>query len=169
MQNELGVNQHHDAVTGTGKQKVANDYALRLFKGMKQNNVEYGKLIKEKASKHLSLEALGEVSQCFATNSTYLDCPIAEYTQEEGYTMTVFVHNPSPVDLESVRIAVPNGNFKVNHLEFDGMDQITTPLLPPNATVTCHTDHIENGQDIKSCFLDAKIPTPAFGMSSFNL
>jgi lysosomal alpha-mannosidase len=35
MQNELGINQHHDAVTGTGKQAVANDYALRLFKGMK--------------------------------------------------------------------------------------------------------------------------------------
>jgi lysosomal alpha-mannosidase len=34
MLDDLGINQHHDAVTGTGKQAVANDYAHRLYKGM---------------------------------------------------------------------------------------------------------------------------------------
>jgi lysosomal alpha-mannosidase len=38
----LGINQHHDATTGTGKQAVANDYARRLFEGMEKNNVQYG-------------------------------------------------------------------------------------------------------------------------------
>jgi plasmid replication initiation protein len=79
MQNELGVNQHHDAVTGTGKQAVANDYAFRLFKGMKQNNQEYSKLMQEKLSLHKSLDVQGQFSQCIATNSTFLDCPIANY------------------------------------------------------------------------------------------
>ena len=31
MLNELGINQHHDAVTGTAKQAVADDYAFRLM------------------------------------------------------------------------------------------------------------------------------------------
>ncbi len=44
----LGVTQHHDSVTGTAKQAVANDYNLRLFKGMEATNTEYAKLIDEK-------------------------------------------------------------------------------------------------------------------------
>jgi hypothetical protein len=32
---EMGVYQHHDAIAGTAKQAVANDYALRLSRGLK--------------------------------------------------------------------------------------------------------------------------------------
>ena len=30
----MGIVQHHDAITGTEKQEVANDYALRLSAGI---------------------------------------------------------------------------------------------------------------------------------------
>ena len=33
LERAMGVTQHHDAVSGTSKQHVANDYALRLAKG----------------------------------------------------------------------------------------------------------------------------------------
>jgi lysosomal alpha-mannosidase len=45
MLDVLGINQHHDAVSGTGKQRIADDYALRLYKGMKANAELYNKLI----------------------------------------------------------------------------------------------------------------------------
>jgi len=33
LRRAMAVNQHHDAVTGTEKQPVANDYAKRLYQG----------------------------------------------------------------------------------------------------------------------------------------
>jgi len=49
MLDALGVNQHHDAATGTGRQHVADDYAWMLFKAMQSNNILYTKLIEEEA------------------------------------------------------------------------------------------------------------------------
>jgi hypothetical protein len=49
-----------------------------------------------------------------------LDCPIANFAEEEAYTMTVFAHNPSPFETESIRVAVPNGNYKVFIMAYDG-------------------------------------------------
>lgn len=67
--------------------------------------------------------------------------------------------------MTSARIAVPNGNFKVNILDYTGKSQLTIPVSPPNATVSCHMDRVENGDEVESCFLDVKQVTPAWGMS----
>ena len=39
LRRALAVNQHHDAVTGTEKQPVANDYAKRLYIGREECKV----------------------------------------------------------------------------------------------------------------------------------
>jgi hypothetical protein len=41
MLSEMGVYQHHDAIAGTAKQLVANDYANRLEKAIKNNTLVY--------------------------------------------------------------------------------------------------------------------------------
>jgi hypothetical protein len=43
----MGVNQHHDAVTGTAKQFVANDYASNLYNSIQRNNLIYSRLIRD--------------------------------------------------------------------------------------------------------------------------
>lgn len=38
MLDAMGVYQHHDGVSGTAQQYVANDYNFGLFKAMQANN-----------------------------------------------------------------------------------------------------------------------------------
>jgi hypothetical protein len=73
----LGVNQHHDAITGTGNQAVANDYAFNIFKSMSTNNAVYQQLIEDAAFKIAGINTTTPWEWCFKENSTYLDCPIA--------------------------------------------------------------------------------------------
>lgn len=42
---KMGVLQHHDAVSGTAKQRIADDYAWRLDKAMTTNNEQYSNSI----------------------------------------------------------------------------------------------------------------------------
>lgn len=48
MLDVLGINQHHDAITGTGKQAVADDYAHRLFTGITSNSDVFSDAIERK-------------------------------------------------------------------------------------------------------------------------
>jgi len=107
MLDDIGINQHHDAVTGTGKQAVANDYAWRLYRGMSQNNKVYNQAIADLVQTKSGLKSDKDWQQCFRTNSTYLDCPISDFGNLDGYDFTFAVHNPSSNPLNEVRIAVP--------------------------------------------------------------
>lgn len=72
----MGVSQHHDAVTGTGKQAVANNYAFNMFKGLEYNNVIFSKIISEAAESLAGIQADKPWQWCFKENSTFIDCPI---------------------------------------------------------------------------------------------
>ena len=49
MLNALGIMQHHDAIAGTAKQAVANDYHRIMTDAVKQNNHLYAQIVGEKA------------------------------------------------------------------------------------------------------------------------
>jgi len=51
----MGVYQHHDAVAGTAKQHVADNYVVHLSKEMDKNNKVYGKLISELVQNDLNV------------------------------------------------------------------------------------------------------------------
>ena len=45
MMDSIGIYQHHDAITGTARQAVANDYSKRMHRSMVNNNKFYKKMI----------------------------------------------------------------------------------------------------------------------------
>ena len=44
---QLGVVQHHDAITGTAKQYVSNDYSWHLYKAKEEGRTLYGDNLKK--------------------------------------------------------------------------------------------------------------------------
>ncbi len=109
MTDVVGVVQHHDGVTGTGKQHVADDYAKRVFKGIEATNSVYADIIGKLAS---TAGVNGENwSWCQRQNGTWQDCPIASFTSD--YTMVIATHNPSNLLMQTFELKVPHGNFIV--------------------------------------------------------
>jgi hypothetical protein len=49
--------------------------------------------------------------------------------------MTVAVHNPSNLQMSSVKIAVPDGKFQVKRF-----DTQSETFMPANAVVLCHEE-----------------------------
>ena len=46
MLEALSTYQHHDAIAGTAKQQVANDYVFRMLRAMRSSSSIYNKLLK---------------------------------------------------------------------------------------------------------------------------
>lgn len=64
MLDVLGINQHHDAVTGTGKQAVADDYAYRLYTGMDINSEPYQQIVGEQIEMYSGMNSSSKWLQC---------------------------------------------------------------------------------------------------------
>ena len=106
-------------MSGTAKQAVADDYALRLSKAISKNNDElYSKLI-DRQVYHMTNGAVSseEWKMCDKTNATYLDCPIKNYDLQEGSDVFISVHNPSSLMQSVAQISVPHGKFIVQEFK----------------------------------------------------
>ena len=160
---DLSILQHHDAVAGTAKQAVADDYAWRLFTGMKKNNEGYFNLIDEKIRKMTGIANQTWV-ECFKTNSTYVDCPVSNYEDQKKYTMNVAVQNPSTIDMNQAIIAVPNGQYDVK--VFNAQSKAFETV---NASVSCWDDYAENNVTYKACNIKISHTTKARDFSLFQL
>lgn len=99
MLDVVGVIQHHDGITGTGKQHTADDYTKRIFKGLEAVNPVYADVIADLAN-GAGIQA-EDWQWCSRTNSTYLDCPISNQ-DPSNIKMIVAVHNPANLAMEEV-------------------------------------------------------------------
>jgi hypothetical protein len=114
MLDRIGIAQHHDAVTGTAKDRVADDYSHKLFTGLSQNIPQYSKMIKEKVVQMAGIESTNEWTMCKKDNTTFMDCPIADMYKKNlnTFTMSIAVHNPSSLHLSEPQFHVPIGEYK---------------------------------------------------------
>ena len=112
MMDSLGIYQHHDGITGTAKQHVADDYALRMYNSItKMNNPAYTKAIQDVYLLHKTQISSGQWLWCERQNGTYLDCPVNQYPQS---THLIVSHNPAMVDQKYLKVKVPHGNYQVS-------------------------------------------------------
>ncbi|KZV46217.1 lysosomal alpha-mannosidase-like [Dorcoceras hygrometricum] len=137
----LAIVQHHDAVTGTEQQHVANDYAKRLSIGYKESEevvaTALGCMTQASTSECKSLatkfmQANAPELSCPLMNISY--CPATEVDLSRGKKLAVLVYNPLGWKrTEIVRIPVVNENVNVR----DAAGQLILSQLIPivNASI----------------------------------
>uniref|UniRef100_A0A6M2F2G9 Alpha-mannosidase n=1 Tax=Populus davidiana TaxID=266767 RepID=A0A6M2F2G9_9ROSI len=125
----LAIAQHHDAVSGTSKQHVANDYAKRLAIGYAEAEEVVGEslsCIAESASNGGCMSPTNKFQQCLLLNISY--CPPSEVDLSNGKSLVVVIYNSLGWKREDViRIPVINENVAVKDA---GGKEIESQLLP---------------------------------------
>ena len=108
---QLGTNLHHDAITGTAKQYVTDDYAFRMQKAEDSSTKVYQKVLLDKMKKLTGIES-PELEKCFGSNNyTVLQCPIVNNLNKPEFM--VVAHNPSTLQFNRfVKVKLPNKNYK---------------------------------------------------------
>ncbi|PKI53731.1 hypothetical protein CRG98_025861, partial [Punica granatum] len=130
----LAILQHHDAVSGTEQQHVADDYAKRLSIGhTKAEEVvaaSFACLVNPSKSCKFQQD---KFQQCPLLNISY--CPPSEINLSSGKKVVIVVYNPLGWKREDVvRIPVVDRNVAVR--DSDGQE-VTSQLLPiPDATIS---------------------------------
>ncbi|KAM1953690.1 hypothetical protein EV2_023913 [Malus domestica] len=125
----LAIAQHHDAVTGTEKQHVANDYAKRLAIGYTEAEqvvaTSLAHLV-ESASYTGSVNPTTKFQQCPLLNISY--CPASEMNFSEAKQLIVMVYNSLGWKRDDV-IRIPIINEDVTVHDSEGRE-IESQLLP---------------------------------------
>ena len=94
LEDAIGVSQHHDAVSGTAKQHVANDYAKRLQAGINKASLYAIKKMKKLLLEEADIDMyLNDMMFCQLLNET--KCDVSETASKAGdQDIYVVVYNP---------------------------------------------------------------------------
>ncbi|XP_028421173.1 lysosomal alpha-mannosidase [Perca flavescens] len=117
MKKAMAVAQHHDAVSGTEKQHVANDYARRLANGWQRCQVL--------VSNSLSALSGSSAKRIYCDNLNISVCPLTESSKK----FSVNVYNPlaRPVTWP-VRLPVNGTSYVVSDAEGKSVDCQVVPV-----------------------------------------
>ncbi|KAI3457771.1 hypothetical protein Pfo_014434 [Paulownia fortunei] len=125
----LAIAQHHDAVSGTERQHVAADYAMRLSIGYKEAEKVVASSLAVLTGSRLNstyTDSVPEFQQCPLLNISY--CPPSEANFTDEKSLVIIAYNPLGWKREEViRIPVSSENLVV--LDSNGRE-IESQLLP---------------------------------------
>lgn len=126
----LAIAQHHDAVTGTEKQHVANDYAKRLAIGYTEAEEVVATALAclvDSPSDNGCGRSTTRFQQCPLLNISY--CPASEIDFSNGKNLVIVIYNSLGWKREDIiRIPVANGDVTVFNSEGK---IIESQLVPP--------------------------------------
>lgn len=164
MLDALGVAQHHDAISGTAKMRVADDYSNKLNKAIINNNPTYAHVLNERLGRNIGYKSVTEWTQCVMSNTTYLDCPVVDKKDQDNFEMYVAVHNPSAQKVLSTRIPVPNGKYEV-----ETFCSTQKKWVPAPSTIDCHVNNALQYDSVTSCHLNIDSPVANFDVKLLHL
>ncbi|XP_066449799.1 lysosomal alpha-mannosidase [Eleutherodactylus coqui] len=151
LRRAMGVAQHHDAVTGTAKQHVNDDYTLRLYKGWETCQV----VIRNALS---SLSGSKE-SFTFCNLLNISVCPATEAAK----SFNVFLYNPLGRAVTwNVRLPVNGVSYTVKG---PSGETVSSEVIP----VSKVTEDIRKDQGTAARELLFQAPVPPLGFSKFTV
>uniref|UniRef100_A0A240SWY6 Alpha-mannosidase n=1 Tax=Glossina morsitans morsitans TaxID=37546 RepID=A0A240SWY6_GLOMM len=119
LKQSLGIMQHHDAITGTCKQHVVNDYTRILSSAL---------TLAEHTAK-MALQKLTSLKTGQFVSCLQLNISICEFTQNRPNNLLVTVYNPlTRATKQYVRIPVPRGYYMVKDFKGNAVKSQLVPL-----------------------------------------
>ena len=118
LEDALGVAQHHDAISGTAKQHVANDYARRVSAGVNKASSYMARKIKKLLLDEGATETfLHDFGYCQLLNETV--CEISEKASRNGSDLYIVVYN-ALASAKSAIVGIPvtsPGNHSIQRID----------------------------------------------------
>ncbi|KAI3882205.1 hypothetical protein MKX03_027015 [Papaver bracteatum] len=160
----LAIAQHHDAISGTSKQHVANDYAKRLSMGYAE-------------AEELVTSSLASLSESTGNRSSGKPatnyCPPTEVDLSRGKSFVIVVYNALGWKREDV-VRIPVTSESVTVRDSSGRE-IESQLLPlSNASLNIRNYHVnaylgKSPSDTPKYWLAFSVSVPPLGFSTYTV
>ncbi|PON35514.1 Glycoside hydrolase [Parasponia andersonii] len=166
----LAIAQHHDAVSGTERQHVAADYALRLSLGYK----EAEKLVASSLAyltQSASSSGVANFQQCPLLNISY--CPPSEAILSGGKSLVVVVYNSLGWKRQEV-IRIPVSTDRITVQDSSGKT-VEAQLLPiSNATLNIRNYYVtaylgKSPRETIKYWVAFSVSVPPIGFSTYTI
>ena len=135
LEDALGVVQHHDAVSGTAKQHVADDYSKRVHDGLHTASLFMANKLRTLMLNTTEVpDALSNLMFCQLLNET--KCRVSEEASKVDDDIYVIVYNPGAME-RSTNVRLPvSGRDKIYEItpvssHHDNSVQVVTPVAVP--------------------------------------